>query len=92
MLEIRETKQFKKQFKRVARSGDFDMALFHAVLNVLARGESLDVRYRDHQLSGDMKESRECHLKGDLLLVYKIRKEILVLSLVGIGNHSELFD
>ncbi|MEI6345715.1 MAG: type II toxin-antitoxin system YafQ family toxin [bacterium] len=92
MLEIRETKQFKKQFKRVARSGDFDMRLFHAVLNVLARGESLDEKYRDHQLSGDMKEARECHLKGDLLLVYKIRKEILVLSLVGIGSHSELFD
>ena len=92
MLQVTETKSFRKQFKRVAKSGNFDVEQFHRVVDLLAREESLEAKYRDHQLSGEMSRYRECHLKGDLLLVYAVNKGLLVLSLVGIGSHSELFD
>ena len=47
--------------------------------------------HRDHPLKGEMAGYRECHVRDDLLLVYVIRKKQLVLTLINIGTHSELF-
>jgi len=57
----------------------------------LARGESLDKKYKDHELQGVLKGVRECHIKPDLLLVYKIYAERVFLELIRLGSHSELF-
>lgn len=51
----------------------------------------LPVKYSDHGLNGEFLDYRECHIKGDLLLIYKIEKENLILILVEIGSHSQLF-
>lgn len=61
------------------------------VVNILADGGTLDARYRDHDLSGNYKGTRECHIEPDWLLVYEIRDEVLVLMLYRLGMHSELF-
>ena len=50
----------------------------------------LEDKYKDHQLKGNMKDFRECHIKPDLLLVYMIEDNVL--KLVDIGSHSELFN
>lgn len=61
------------------------------MIDALASGKKLDARYLDHQLSGELEDYRECHIKNDLLLVYQKHDNILILLLVDIGSHSQLF-
>ena len=91
MYEIRTTRSYRKAYKRVSRHENFRAAVLDAVVDALARGETLGPRHRDHQLTGSMREFRECHVERDILLVYQCRSDILVLVLVDIGSHSSLF-
>ena len=88
--EVKFTNQFKKDVK-LAKKQNKDLDKLFDVVNVLADGGILDARYRDHDLSGDYKGTRECHIEPDWLLVYEIRNEVLVLMLYRLGTHSELF-
>ena len=92
MLKITHSKRFKKDLRKLARSGSFDLIHFNAVVNRLASGLELAAKYRDHQLKGELKEFRECHLASDLLLVYSKEAGVLTLFLFRIGSHSELFE
>ena len=89
--EIVRTKRFKTAFKRVKRLPGFKEAIFLEVVSILASGSKLSAEYRDHQLTGNLKSFRECHIAPDILLIYHIEQGILVLTLVSIGNHSQLF-
>jgi mRNA interferase YafQ len=60
-------------------------------ITVLSEGEVLSAEFSDHKLTGNLKKFRECHLAPDILLIYQIDEGILVLTLVSIGNHSQLF-
>jgi mRNA interferase YafQ len=60
-------------------------------IEVLANGEVLKSKYKDHQLVGNFVDCRECHIKPDLLLIYRVVEEVLELTLVEVGSHSELF-
>ena len=51
----------------------------------------MDRKHRDHALKGDFKGYRECHIKPDVLLIYKIEKDVLILVLADIGSHTNLF-
>lgn len=88
--EIKFTNQFKKDLK-LAKKQNKDLDKLFEVVNILADGGTLDARYRDHDLSGNYKGTRECHIESDWLLVYEIRDEVLVLMLYRLGTHSELF-
>ena len=92
MYKIAPSKQFKKDFKKIARSGRFDLSLFNAIVNTLAKGEALDKKYKDHELQGALDGHRECHIKPDLLLIYSIEKNQLILQLIRLGGHGELFE
>ena len=48
-------------------------------------------KYNDHKLKGNYKDYRECHIKPDLLLIYKKKEEVLILTCIDLGSHSELF-
>ncbi len=61
------------------------------VIAILADGQNLEPKYRDHALVGNYKNVRECHIQPDWLLVYEYIEDILVLSLNRIGTHSEVF-
>ncbi|WP_313956749.1 type II toxin-antitoxin system YafQ family toxin [Aliarcobacter butzleri] len=61
------------------------------VIIKLANNETLEEKYKDHKLIGDYLGCRECHVKPDLLLIYRIDNQVLELALVRIGNHSDLF-
>ena len=61
------------------------------VVRRLANGETLEERYRDHDLTGNYKGCRECHIEPDWLLVYEILDDVLVLLLYRLGSHSDLF-
>ena len=61
------------------------------VIDILANGETLDAKYKDHSLTGNYRGTRECHVEPDWLLIYEIRGDVLVLMLYRLGSHSELF-
>jgi mRNA interferase YafQ len=85
---IRQT-QFKTDFKRIARSGHYKLANLLAVVADLANDRPLAEKHRDHALSGNWQDYRECHIKPDWLLIYKLEPRRLVL--VRTGSHSDLF-
>ncbi|PSM51220.1 MULTISPECIES: type II toxin-antitoxin system YafQ family toxin [Bacteria] len=88
MFEIEYTKSFKKSFKKLS---DEDKVLSKEIIKKLSNNENLEAKYKDHNLLGKYKSFRECHIKPDLLLIYKKQKNILILTLVEIGSHSDLF-
>lgn len=83
------TKGFKQDMKLIERRG-YDTTLLLIVVDLLAKGEPLPEEYKDHSLSGKWKGHRECHIKPDWLLVYKVLNNTLVLSLVRTGTHSDI--
>ncbi len=90
MLDIVPSNRFKKDLKLAMRRG-YNIGLLEDVVNKLAAGEVLEQKYRDHELSGDFKGLRECHITPDWLLVYQIVESALVLYLSRTGTHSDLF-
>ena len=90
MLNIKASKKFRKDLKRVAKRGKNKEKL-EMILEILAREEALSERYKDHSLTGNWLGNRECHIEPDWLLIYQINKTIRELYLVRTGSHSELF-
>ncbi len=88
---IVRTKRFKTAYKRVKNLPGFKQNVFLEVVTTLALGNTLSEKYRDHKLTGNLKNFRECHLAPDILLLYQVDDGILVLTLVSIGNHTQLF-
>ena len=87
---IKHTSQFKKDYKLAKRRG-LNLSLLKEIISRLANGEQLEEKYRDHDLSGDWKGHRECHIHPDWLLVYRIEDDVLILTLSRTGTHSDLF-
>jgi mRNA interferase YafQ len=88
MYQIFRTGGFKKDYKKLTNS---DKTLLKEVVTTLAVGNKLNIKYKDHKLVGNFVNCRECHVKPDLLLIYKIDKNVLELALVRVGSHSKLF-
>ncbi len=84
-----KTNVFKRSYKKLQLTDSQDQAFIDVVYKLL-HGVVLEDKYRDHVLKGEYATFRECHIKPDLLLVYKIDGGLL--KLVDIGSHSELFD
>jgi mRNA interferase YafQ len=91
MRTIKYTNRFKRDYRR-ERSGvlgkKLDGLLMEAV-NLLAADKPLPQRYVDHPLAGEWKDHRDCHIRPDLVLIYR-KPEPESLELVRLGSHSEL--
>lgn len=92
MRTIERSSEFRRDYKREARGRhrttlDNDLV---PVLDALANDKPLESRRRDHELSGDWIGYRECHVKPDLLLIYR-KPDVDILRLARLGSHSELF-
>ena len=88
--EIVWTSQFKKDYKLAAKL-HLDTSLLDDIIRALSRGEKLPEKNKDHNLSGNWAGHRECHILPDWLLVYRIDDDVLVLTLVRNGTHSDIF-
>ena len=91
MRTIERTGQFKRDYKREAKGQHslvLDDALL-AVLKLLIADQPVPAKYRDHPLSGDWADHRDCHIKPDLVLIYRV-PDADTLQLVRMGSHSEL--
>ena len=90
MYQVKFTSAYKKSYKLMKKRG-LDLSLLDEVVDLLRQGKQLDEKYRDHNLSGDFAGFRECHIKPDWLLVYLIENDVLTLTLVDTGSHSDIF-
>ncbi|VAW42535.1 mRNA interferase YafQ [hydrothermal vent metagenome] len=88
MRTVRYSSRFKKDLKRVKRRGA-DVNILQIVIKKLAHDEVLDAKYSDHALIGNYAGTRECHLKPDWLLIYRLVNDQLIL--VRTGSHADLF-
>lgn len=91
MRTIEPTSQFKRDLKREAK-GLHRQTLqvdFTVIITTLANDLPLAERHRDHALTGDWKDHRDCHIKPDLVMIYRKLGDD-VLQLVRVGSHSEL--
>ena len=88
MLEIVQATRFKRDVKRCRKQGK-DLAELQTLVRMLAREETLPLKYKNHLLSGEFASYSECHIRPDWLLIYKVSE--CDLHLIRTGSHSELF-
>lgn len=94
MYAILKTKSFLKSYQKL-QSAKINRKVFQEIENIvlkLANRELLDSKYKDHQLKGQLQKYRECHIRLDILLLYEVNDNDLVLILLDMGSHSYLFE
>ena len=91
MYHILFAKEFIKAVRQLERGGKFQKKEVDDLLVLLASGSPLPAIYRDHPLKGDLSGQRECHVRGNILLIYRKDHGALVLLAIDIGTHHELF-
>ncbi len=93
MREIERSSAFKRDFKRIysnpRHKSNIDQVLI-AVIDLLVLDQDLPSKFRDHDLIGNWNGYRECHIKPDVLLIYK-KPNPTILRLARLGSHSDLF-
>ena len=88
MRSVRRDTQFKRDVKRLQKRAK-DLGKLKKIIHSLIKSDKLEVKYRDHQLKGLLKDCRECHIEPDWLLIYRI--EGSELCLIRTGSHTDLF-
>lgn len=88
--KVRITSKFNKDLKVIQKRG-YDLSRLRFVIQELANGNTLSPIFKDHQLKGNYKDKRECHIYPDWLLIYKFNDDELLLELLRTGTHSDLF-
>ena len=91
MLKLQISTKFRKDYKRIKKRG-YNLSLLQDVLDKLCAKEPLEPKYRDHALSGSYKGFRECHIQPDWLLIYMLEDDILTLTFVDTGTHTDLLN
>jgi len=92
MRTIKPSSQFKKDIKRVKKNPNKNKGikiLSDDIIPTLLKGETLDRQFLDHSLSSENPPKRDCHVLNDLVLLYRVTDEHLLLY--RLGTHSELF-
>ena len=90
MLTIRYSTRFRKDYKAIKKRG-YDTRLLENALVMLSAKQPLPLKYQDHDLVGNYKGHRECHITPDWLLIYKVKDNEFILELTRTGTHSDLF-
>lgn len=90
MYKLFVSNRFKRDFKKCKRQNK-NMQKLQNMLESLSANETLPINSRDHSLTGNYSNYRECHIEPDWLLIYRINREENLIELVRTGSHSELF-
>ena len=91
IYSIHTTKQFRKSLKRVEKRG-YNTDLLDEIVDMLAKGNKLPEKNKDHSLKGNYIGHRKCHIAPNWLLIYKITEKGLILLLTDTGTHGDLFE
>lgn len=94
MRGIKTTRGFRKDYKKLKKSGRHDLSKINIVMDFLIEGITLPRIYRDHSLQGDWSGFRDCHIESDWVLIYRIEfdnfdNETVVFCAT--GSHAEIF-
>ncbi|WP_022942169.1 type II toxin-antitoxin system YafQ family toxin [Psychromonas hadalis] len=89
MLILDYSTQFKKDFKKITKLPIPEIIEVGNVISTLQKGLLLEAKYVDHALSGNWNNFRDCHIKPDLVLIYRIHETYL--QLARIGSHNDIF-
>ena len=89
MKRLKPSTQYKKDLKRIRNNPKKAEALIK-VLYILEQELEIPKEYNPHPLTGDYGGCMECHIQGDLLLIW-IDEETNEIDLIRLGSHSELF-
>ena len=89
MRSLAYSTQFKKDFKKITKLPIPDIVEVGRIISKLQRDEPLEDKHVDHALTGNWHGFRDCHIKPDLVLIYRVDNGTL--QLARIGSHSELF-
>lgn len=90
MYKIVYTNRMKRDAKLMKKRGKDMQKLVH-ILSLLASGVPLPEQYRDHPLTGNLQDFRECHIEPNWLLMYQVHEDILILTATATGSHADLF-
>lgn len=90
MYKIVYTNRMKRDVRLMKKRGK-DIGKLVNILSLLASGSPLPLQYKDHALSGSLRDFRECHIEPDWLLMYQIYEDVLILSAIATGSHADLF-
>ena len=91
MLRFETTASFRRDYRRIRKRG-WDVSLLGEVIDLLLSQKPLPPRLHDHPLSGDNAGYRECHIRPDWLIIYRIEHNRLILVGHRTGTHADLFD
>lgn len=89
MKALDRTTKFRRDLKREMKTDSGIQKILKSVISDLLEGKALPEKMKDHPLSGDWRDHRDCHIKPDLVLIYKTDDDAI--TLVRLGSHSELF-
>ena len=89
--KIERTNKFVKQYAKMLKQKEFKEEEFINVLKMLSNNEILPQKYKNHLLNPKKSGIWECHVQNDVLLEYKKNDNTLILLLLDIGTHSDLF-
>jgi mRNA interferase YafQ len=89
MLILDYSSQFKKDFKKITKLPIPEIIEVDNVISTLQKSLILDAKYVDHALIGNWHGFRDCHIKPDLVLIYRIHENYL--QLARIGTHNDVF-
>ena len=91
-MKINLENSYKKDYKNALKQGilsESELVEFDKIIKALTAGQALDKRYKDHALVGDYKGCRDCHIKPNLVFIYRISLETI--HFIRIGRHQDLF-
>jgi len=89
IYKVKFTSAYKRSYKRLKKRG-LDISLLDAVIEELRQGRLLHKKYKDHILKGNFAGFHECHVKPNWLLIYLLEDDIITLTLVNTGTHTDL--
>jgi mRNA interferase YafQ len=89
MLDVRYSTKFKKDFKTCVKR-HYNIELLQQAIDILRIPDTLPLKNKDHSLSGNYSEYRECHIEPDWLLIYRYADNELLLNRT--GTHADLFE
>jgi mRNA interferase YafQ len=91
VLKLKLNSRFRKSIKSLKSNKAFKQEVFDSIVFKLRSGKDLEEKYTDHKLTGKLANFRECHIAPDILLIYELIEDELVLHLINIGSHAKLF-